>query len=50
MMKGGMMWLDGQIAQLNCKYGQTKILMIDYTSFDATVPAWLIRDVWRNLT
>lgn len=46
MMKGGMMWLNGQIAQLNCKYGQTKILMIDYTSFDATVPAWLIRDVF----
>lgn len=46
MMKGGMMWLNGQIAQLNCKYGQTKILMIDYTSFDAIVPAWLIRDVF----
>lgn len=39
MMKGGMMWLNGQIAQLNGKYGQTKILMIDYKSFDATVPA-----------
>ncbi|XP_050476991.1 uncharacterized protein LOC126866972 isoform X1 [Bombus huntii] len=46
MMKGGMMWLNSQLDQLNCMYGQTKILMIDYKSFDAKVPAWLIRDVF----
>jgi hypothetical protein len=47
MMKGGMMWLNSQIARLNRRYGQTKILMIDYKYFDATVPAWLIRDVFN---
>lgn len=46
MMKGGMMWLDRRIGQLNLKYGPIKILMIDYKFFDATVPAWLIRDVF----
>lgn len=46
MMKGGMTWLNNQAVRASLQYPGCKFLMTDYSSFDATVPAWLIRDVF----
>lgn len=47
MMKGGMAWVDRQVRQASLKYGSLKYLMTDYTRFDSTIPAWLIRDIFN---
>ncbi|KAK2579121.1 hypothetical protein KPH14_001292 [Odynerus spinipes] len=45
-MQGGM-WLNQELALWNHKHGQTEIFMSDYSAFDSSVPAWLIRDVFQ---
>lgn len=46
MLKGGMFWLNSQI--LDKKVRQSYI-MTDYSSYDSTIPAWLIRRVFALL-
>lgn len=41
--KGGMKWLDEQLAAIKSKYPDSKFCCIDYSSFDQTIPPWLIR-------
>nr|APG78260.1 RdRp [Hubei partiti-like virus 19] len=49
MMKGGMEWLHHQ--SLHAKYQDpgAKFLMMDFSSFDSSIPAWLIRDCFKVL-
>lgn len=49
MMRGGMAWINDQALKLNCKSPGVLYAMTDYTSFDTTVPAWLIRDCFQIL-
>ena len=44
MMKGGMEWIHTKLLKYKWKY-----FMIDYTDFDSTVPAWLMRMVFSLL-
>lgn len=44
MMKGGMEWLNSQINRARELDPGCKFIMTDYSSFDSTVPAWVIRD------
>ncbi|UPT53711.1 MAG: RNA-dependent RNA polymerase [Bactrocera dorsalis partiti-like virus 2 isolate Bf] len=44
MMCGGMTWLDNQLRHARLIDPGCKFLMTDYSQFDSTVPAWLIRD------
>lgn len=46
MMKGGMSWLNNQLHRAR-KRGASKFLMLDFSAFDATIPAWIIRDVFK---
>nr|QRW42532.1 MAG: RNA-dependent RNA polymerase [Nefer virus] len=49
MMKGGMSWVHHQSLKAKYKDPGAKFLMTDYSSFDARVPAWLIRDCFSIL-
>nr|UUV42380.1 MAG: putative RNA dependent RNA polymerase [Kuusamo partiti-like virus] len=49
MMKGGMSWVNMQALRAKVKDPGTKFLMTDYSSFDANVPAWIIRDCFAIL-
>jgi len=44
MMKGGMQWLDSQMKRARRVDPGCKFILTDYSAFDSTVPAWLIRD------
>lgn len=44
MMKGGMTWLNNQVMRTLARKPGSKFLCTDYSSFDSSVPAWLIRD------
>lgn len=41
--KGGMKWLNLELNRLKTKYTNIKFCCIDYSSFDQTIPPWLIR-------
>nr|APG78253.1 RdRp [Hubei partiti-like virus 20] len=45
MLKGGMTWLNNQLHRAR-KRGATGYLCLDFSAFDASIPAWLIRDVF----
>lgn len=47
MMKGGMTWVHGQCTLASARYPGSRFLMTDFSNFDATVPAWLIRDIFN---
>ncbi|KAI4493280.1 hypothetical protein M0802_009448 [Mischocyttarus mexicanus] len=47
IMKGGMMWLNKEIALCNERFGPIKTLIPKYDDFNACVPSWLIRDVFQ---
>lgn len=47
MMKGGMEWLHNQCMKANAANPGIKYLMLDYSAFDSSTPAWLIRDVFK---
>lgn len=47
MMKGGMAWLHSQLLKLKSKSKHAKILLTDFSRFDSTVPAWIIRDCFQ---
>nr|APG78256.1 RdRp [Hubei partiti-like virus 17] len=49
MMKGGMEWLNGQVLNYRTKHPGAQFLLTDYSAFDSSVPAWLIRDCFRIL-
>lgn len=49
MMKGGMTWVNGQCTLASARYPGCRFLMTDYSGFDSTVPAWLIRDIFNVL-
>nr|UUG74124.1 MAG: RNA-dependent RNA polymerase [XiangYun partiti-picobirna-like virus 1] len=49
MMKGGMKWVNDQALWAKNSDPGAKFLMTDYSSFDANVPAWLIRDCFAIL-
>nr|BBQ05106.1 RNA-dependent RNA polymerase [Culex tritaeniorhynchus partitivirus] len=49
MMKGGMKWVNDQALWAKNKDPGAKYLMTDYSSFDANVPAWMIRDCFAIL-
>lgn len=49
MMKGGMAWVHDQALRINAKRPGTKWCMTDFSSFDSTVPAWLIKDCFDIL-
>lgn len=42
MLKGGMTWLNNKLRRHPDKY-----VMLDYSSFDASIPAWVIRDIFN---
>lgn len=46
MMKGGMSWVNRYVRAIELKHNEAKYFMTDYSGFDASVPAWLIRDVF----
>lgn len=46
LLKGGMTWLNNKLQRSRRRDPGAKFLMIDYTGFDNSVPAWLIRDVF----
>lgn len=46
MLNGGMMWLNHQVMKQKMKNADCKIFLGDYSAFDSTVPAWVIRDVF----
>nr|QZZ63313.1 hypothetical protein [Vespula vulgaris Partiti-like virus 2] len=46
MLKGGMTWLNTNLQRSRRRDPGSKFLMIDYTGFDNSIPAWLIRDVF----
>lgn len=48
MLKGGMTWLNHQLQRAR-KRGAEKMLCLDFSAFDASIPAWLIRDVFNIL-
>ncbi|KAI4491421.1 hypothetical protein M0804_002813 [Polistes exclamans] len=47
ILKGGMMWLNNEISLCNQRNDPTKIFLPNYTDFDASIPAWLIHDVFN---
>jgi len=47
MMKGGMTWLNSQAMRAKYFDPGCKFMMLDYSSFDSSVPAWLIRDAFK---
>ncbi|APG78160.1 RdRp [Wuhan insect virus 22] len=47
MMKGGMTWLNGQAMIANARQPGVKYLMTDFSGFDKSLPAWLIRDIFK---
>nr|UDL14368.1 MAG: putative RNA-dependent RNA polymerase [Partitiviridae sp.] len=49
MMKGGMTWINGHCTVASARYPGTRYLMTDYSGFDSTVPAWIIRDIFNVL-
>lgn len=49
MMKGGMTWLQGQVLELNHQSSGAQYVMTDYSAFDSSIPASLIRDCFRIL-
>lgn len=46
LLKGGMTWLNNKLQRSRRRDPGCKFVMIDYTAFDNSVPAWLIRDVF----
>lgn len=46
MMKGGMTWLNHQLKRAKAD-GAGKFLCADFSAFDASIPAWLIRDIFK---
>lgn len=46
MMKGGMIWLNNMLVRCRKIDGGAKYITCDYSSFDTTIPAWMIRDVF----
>lgn len=44
MMKGGMAWLNQQMSIASLRNPGCKFASVDYSAFDSSIPAWMIRD------
>lgn len=49
MLRGGMEWIQSQCIQAMRVDPAPKFIMSDFSQFDSTVPAWLIRDCFSIL-
>lgn len=49
MMKGGMTWINNEALNYRRQNPGSQYLMTDYSSFDSTVPSWIIRDCFSIL-
>lgn len=50
MLKGGMTWLHHSLQKQKARDPGCKIFLGDYSAFDSSVPAWMIRDVFSIIS